>query len=124
METQQRRLSAFVKEYNYVRPHEALGMETPAKVHTWSEKAFPEVVKEWMYPSDMKVLYVTQNGAVRWKSFYWVYMTRGLIGKRVGAEEIGNGIWKIFYRDVLLGYFNEKAIMDKESLTRLSTNLV
>lgn len=124
METQQRRLSAFVKEYNYVRPHEALGMETPAKVHQWSERAFPEVIKEWVYPSDVKALYVTRNGAIRWKSFYRVYMTRGLVGKWVGAEEVGNGIWKIFYRDVLLGYFSEKAIMDKESLTRLSTNLV
>jgi hypothetical protein len=47
-----------------------------------------------------------------------------LIGKRVGAEEIGNGIWKVFYRDVFLGYFNEKDIREKQTSTRLSTNLV
>jgi len=41
-----------------------------------------------------------------------------------GAEEIGNGIWKVFYRDVFLGYFNEKDIRDKEKSIRLSTNLV
>ena len=67
---------------------------------------------------------VTQNGSVRWKSYYWVYMTRALIGKRVAAEEIGNGIWKVSYRNVLLEYFNEKDIREKEKSTRLSTNWV
>jgi len=51
-------------------------------------------------------------------------MTRALIGNRVAAEEIGNGIWKVFYRNVLLGYFNEKDIREKEKSTRLSTNWV
>jgi hypothetical protein len=72
----------------------------------------------------MKVMNVTLNGSVRWKSYYWVYMTRGLIGRQVGAEEIGNGIWKVYYRDVFLGYLNEKYIRDKEKTIRLSTNLV
>ncbi|GEM_PF-1687699 len=67
---------------------------------------------------------VTKNGSVRWKSYYWVFITNGLIGKQVGAEEIGNGIWKVFYRDVFLGYFSENDIRVKQKSTRLSTNLV
>jgi transposase InsO family protein len=86
LRSQQRKLSAFVKEYNYLRPHEALNMETPAKVYKWSERAFPEYIKEWIYAPHMKVMNVTQNGSVRWKSYYWVYLTRGLIG----AEDVGN----------------------------------
>lgn len=35
---------------------------------------------------------------------FWVFITNCLIGKQVGAEEIGNGIWKVCYRDVFLGY--------------------
>jgi hypothetical protein len=72
----------------------------------------------------MKVMNVTQNGSVRWKSFYWVYMSRGLIGKQVAAQELGNGFWKVFYRNVFLGYFNEKDIRKKQQSTRLSTILV
>jgi len=72
----------------------------------------------------MKVMNVTQNGSVRWKSYFWVYMCRGLISKQVAAEEIGNGVWKVFYRDVFLGYFNENNIRIKEQSTRLETNLV
>jgi transposase InsO family protein len=102
IKTQQQKLNSFLREYNYVRPHEALGMETPASMHRFSERPFPEYIKEWVYAPHMKVMNVTQNGSVRWKSYYWVYLTRCLIGKRVGAEEIGNGIWKVFYRDVFL----------------------
>ena len=72
----------------------------------------------------MKVMNVTQNGSVRWESYFWVYMSRGLIGRVVAAEEAGNGIWKFFYRNVFLGYFNEKDIREKEKSIRLSSNLV
>ena len=124
LKSQQMALNAFVREYNYVRPHEALGMETPSLIHTRSERPFPERIHDWVYSPEMKVVNVTQSGAIRWKSYYWVYLTRALIGKRVGIEEIGNGIWKVFYRSVLLGYFNEKDIRNKEQTTRLSVNLV
>jgi transposase InsO family protein len=124
LRSQQRKLNAFVNEYNTVRPHEALGMKTPEMVHKYSNKPFPERIEKYEYPSHFKVMNVTQNGAVRWKSYYWVFLTNGLKGKQVGAEERGNGIWKVFYRDVFLGYFNEKDIRDKEKSIRLSTNLV
>jgi transposase InsO family protein len=124
IKSQQRKLNSFVREYNNIRPHEALDMLTPADVHVFSNIPFPERITPYEYPSHMKVMNVVKNGSVRWKSYYWVYMTRALIGKKVAAEEIGNGIWKVFYRDVFLGYFNEKDIRDKEKTIRLSTNLV
>ena len=124
LKSQQRKLNAFVKQYNTIRPHEALDMETPAKVHKRSTTPFPERIKPYDYPSYMKVMNVTLNGSVRWKAYFWVYMSRGLIGRQVAAQEIGNGIWKVFYRNVFLGYFNEKDIRDKQKAIRLSTNLV
>ena len=124
LKSQQRKLNSFIREYNNVRPHEALEMETPASVHTRSKTPYPERIKAYEYPTNMKVMNVTKSGSVRWKSYYWVYMTRGLIGKKVGAEEIGNGIWKVFYRDVFLGYFNENDIRVKQQSIRLSSNLV
>lgn len=124
MKSQQRKLNRFVKEYNYERPHEALDMETPGLTHQFSTRPFPEKIKSYDYPSHMKVMNVTQNGNLRWKSYFWVYMTRGLIGRQVAAEELGNGIWKVFYRNVFLGYFNEKDLRKKQQSTRLSSNLV
>lgn len=124
LKAQQRRLNHFVKEYNNIRPHEALDMETPAYVHNFSTRPFTERITQFDYNYNMKVLKVTQNGAIRWKSYYWVYLTSALKGKYVGIENLGNGIWKVFYRDVFLGFFNEKNIRDKQLSIRLSQNLV
>lgn len=124
LKSQQRRLNSFVREYNNIRPHEALDLETPASVHEFSNRPFPERIRAYEYPAGMKVMNVTKNGAVRWKSYYWVYFSRGLTDKKVGAEEIGNGIWKFNYRGVFLGYLNEKDVKDKEKYMRLGVNLL
>lgn len=124
LRSQQRKLNYFVKEYNTIRPHEALDMKKPAYTHQYSDKPFPEKIKPFVFPVHMKTMNVAKNGAMRWKAYYWVYMSRGLIGKQVGAEEIGDGVWKVYYRNVFLGYFNEKDIRIKHKSTRLSTKLV
>jgi len=119
MKSQQRVLNSFVKEYNQVRPHEALGMQTPSKVHQWSTTPFPERIIDYTYPSSFIVRFISRNGAIRWKSYYWVYISTSLLGKYVGLEEIGNGVWKVFYRSVFLGYFEEKSINKKHETIRL-----
>lgn len=124
LKAQQRRLNHFVKEYNNIRPHEALDMKTPADVHDFSTRPFPERISNFDYDSKYKVLKVTKNGSIRWKSYYWVYVTAALMDKYVAIEDKGNGIWKVFYRDVLLGFFDERHLRNKEQSTRLETNLV
>ena len=62
--------------------------------------------------------------AMRWKSYYWEYLTASLKGKYIGAQDQGNGICRVFYRDVFLGYFNENKIRDKQVSIRLSQNIV
>jgi len=121
---QQRRLNHFVKEYNHVRPHEALDMKTPASVHKFSTRPFPERIKEFQYHPNFKIMKVTQNGAIRWKSYHWVYLTVALKGKYVGVQELGNGIWRIYYYDVFLEYFDDINVRDKQTSIRLSQNLV
>lgn len=124
LKAQQRRLNRFVKEYNHVRPHEALDMETPASVHNFSTRPFPEKIPNFDYEPDMRVLKVTKNGSMRWGAYNWVYLSASLQGKYVGALEMGNGIWRVFYRNVFLGYFNENELRIKDKSVRLETNLV
>ncbi len=99
-------------------------MKTPASVHDFSTRPFPEKISNFDYESEMKVLKVTKNGSVRWGSYNWVYVSASLQGKYIGALEMGNGIWRVFYRNVFLGYFNEKELRTKEQSVRLETNLV
>jgi transposase InsO family protein len=125
MSGQQRMLNRFVREYNSVRPHEALDMQTLASIHKCSTKSFPNKIKDYYYPAELTTQYVSKNGSIRWKSYYWIFMALGLAGKHVGIQEIGDGIWKVFYRDVFLGYFDETKIgMKKNKSIRLSKNIV
>jgi transposase InsO family protein len=124
LKAQQRRLNRFVKEYNHVRPHEALDMETPASVHDFSSRPFPEKIPKFDYEPEMRVLKITKNGAMRWGAYNWVYLSASLQGKYVGAMEMGSGIWRVFYRNVFLGYFNENELRTKDKSVRLETNLV
>lgn len=55
---------------------EALDMETPAKVHAFLKQIFPEIIRTFNYAPDMRVMNVTLNGSVRWKSYFWVYIKR------------------------------------------------
>jgi len=40
------------------------------------------------------------------------------------SQIISIGIWKVYYRNVFLGYFDEKHLRNKEQSTRLETNLM
>jgi hypothetical protein len=51
---------------------------------------------------------VSANGFVRWKSKYWMPVSTALSGKLIGIKEVLDGVWELYYRHVLLGYFNEK----------------
>ena len=46
------------------------------------------------------------------------------MGKYIGIQEMGNGIWRVFYRNLFLGFFDEKYLRNKEQATRLVTNLM
>lgn len=55
-------------DYNFVRVHEALGMETPATVYTVSPRKFEGYVEEITYPSGYESRKVDTNGFIKWSS--------------------------------------------------------
>lgn len=124
LRTQQRKLNAFVHEYNFERPHAALELETPGSVHVSSRRNYPEKVKEWYYPSWCQVRRVCKNGALRWRSTKWVMISTSLAEKDVGLEEIGDGIWRVYFRQKMLGYFHEEELRIQDELGRLKRNYV
>lgn len=124
LRTQQRKLNKFVHEYNYVRPHAALDLETPASIHEYSPRPFKEKIEDWVYPDYCEVRRVTKNGALRWKSTKWVMVSTSLIDKHVGLEELGEGIWRIYFRQKMLGYFDEKKLRIMDEIGRLKRNNV
>ena len=80
---QQRELDRFRQEYNQVRPHEALGMQTPASVYEPSPREYPARLPEVEYPETMLVRAIQSHGHFRWKK-HDVFLTEVLWGERVG----------------------------------------
>ena len=117
---QQRKLNAFVREYNTLRPHKALDNKTPSSVHVKSSRLFPRKLLPWDYPKEFLVRRVFQNGAIRWGSDSWVMVATPLIGKDIGLEELDHGIWRVHFRHKLLGYLDENTlrIQDVEGRTQ------
>jgi transposase InsO family protein len=105
---QQRLFDKFIHEYNDIRPHEALGMRRPSVVHEKSTRQYNGHIQEWQYSSDLDVRMVSANGFVRWRSDSWLPISTALSGRMIGLKEVMEGIWELYYRHVLLGYFSEK----------------
>ena len=110
MQPQQRRLNSFVKEYNELRPHESLNMRTPRSVHEYSEIPYPEKIPEWYYPGNYKVRRVTNNGAVRIGKTNWLFISTSFAGKEIGFEDLGNRVYRVFFRQFFLGYADMKEL--------------
>ncbi|MCG8412086.1 MAG: integrase core domain-containing protein, partial [Bacteroidales bacterium] len=104
MQSQQRKLNGFVKEYNELRPHEALGLRPPEVVHIVSERKYREKVESWSYPKECIARYVCKNGAVRIGKREWLMISKALSGKIVGFEPVGGKLYKLYFRQFFLGY--------------------
>jgi hypothetical protein len=110
LRTQQRKLNRFVKEYNEWRPHKALQLRTPHQVHVRSAREYPERIENWDYPRGMMVKRVSRNGAIRWGGYSWVVISSTLIERYIGFEEFSDGLHRVYYRNKLLGYFDEQTL--------------
>jgi transposase InsO family protein len=122
LQGQQRKLNAFVRFYNEVRPHSALGKITPAKAHVGSSRRFPDKIREWDYPKEFVERRVSRNGAIRWGHDAWVGVSTALNEKWVGLEPVGEGIWRVYFRQKMLGHFSEKRLRIQDSQGRLKRN--
>ena len=75
-------LDEFRWEHNHVRPHEALGMETPASRWRPSEHRYDPNPPAWEYPAGSRVLKVDSDGKIMLHGRHWV-VSRALKGERV-----------------------------------------
>ena len=107
MSAQQRKFNVLIREFNHDRPHEALDMKTPAEVYQPSPRSMPTQLHCPTYPDRFEVRYVSANGGIRW-STRWVNVTSALIGEYVGLEELGDGLWEVYFGSKPLGRLRER----------------
>lgn len=92
---QQERFDQFRREFNERRPHQALGMKTPAEVYTPSERKLPKPLPEPEYPLHDDVLVVGRSGHVRMAARRQVFLSEALVGQPVGVRERDDGKWLV-----------------------------
>jgi len=104
---QQRELDRFRHEYNQVRPHEALGMQTPASVYQPSPRPYPERLAEVEYPDTMPVRTIKSRGQLRWKK-HDVFLSEALWGEQVGLLPFDDGCYTVYFAHVPLALFDAR----------------
>lgn len=107
MRVQQSAFDRFRKEYNKVRPHEALGQKPPASFYCPSPRSYPSKLQEPEYPSQFEVRRVRQNGQIKWcGEVYFVSLI--LWRLPVGLERIDEDCWRIYFGSLAIGELNNR----------------
>ena len=106
-QAQQRKFNVFRREFNEVRPHEALDMHTPSQLNTASPRQTPNKLAPMEYPDRFEVRYVSANGGIRWRK-QWVNVTSALNGEYVGLEAIDDGLWDVYFSFMKIGRLHER----------------
>jgi hypothetical protein len=112
---QQRAFNRFRQEYNDERPHQFLRGRTPGALYRPSIRAYTGDLPPLEYPPHLVVKRVTNAGTIRFKTRL-LYLSTALRQHRVGLEEVDDGIWSVFFSNVLLGRIDERKALMKGQL--------
>ena len=106
---QQEQLDRFREDFNQRRPHEALKMKCPADVYKPSLNRYPDRLPEPSYPHHDLVRPVRSNGFTYFqgKTFF---ISKALADQTIGFEEEDDGIWRIHFMDLDLGFLDEQTM--------------
>lgn len=90
------------REFNDERPHEALEMQTPARVYRSSTIAMPVKVAAFNYADSMQTRKVGIRGEIWWRGCRF-FLSGALIKKTIGIKKEQDDFYSIWYNDFFLG---------------------
>jgi len=99
-EDRQQWLDEFRYEYNYVRPHEALGMKTPATVWAKSQRKYQPQVCAWEYETGAEVRKLADQGQLNLSGRRWE-ISRALAGEWVKLVRLDGRILVYYCRSLV-----------------------
>lgn len=104
---QQKCFDAFRTEYNQVRPHEGIGLATPAEVYRSSARRYPDRIAKPEYNPAWKVQKVHNGGQVHWPGGR-LFVSHALTDKHVGFEPVAEDLWRLWFHQQWLGMWEPK----------------
>jgi transposase InsO family protein len=100
LEERQTWLDEFRHEYNHVRPHQALGMQTPATVWRKSDRSYEANPRHWEYEPGSEVVKVAGNGQIWLDGRRWE-ISRALAGESVQIIRLEQRILVYYCRSLV-----------------------
>jgi hypothetical protein len=104
---QQRRFDQMRAEFNWERPHEALGQRPPARVYVASPRAYPRRLEDPWYDATHQVRRIRPNGQIKWKGDV-VFVSTAILGELVGVAETERGDWVVRFMHLELGRIDRR----------------
>jgi len=98
----QRILDQWKHDYNFIRPHEALAMVTPATLYTSSPRKFEGYIDEIQYPSGFERRKVDRNGNIKWDN-QKIRISAAFGGYHVGLAYEDQQNLKVWFSDFPIG---------------------
>jgi putative transposase len=122
---QQELLDRFREDFNERRPHEALKMKCPADLYKPSLKRYPDRLPEPTYRNHDLVRRVYPTGVVCFSGGKTFFVSTALADQTIAFEEEEDGLWRINFMDLDLGFLDEQTmkftpISPEESHQRIS----
>lgn len=105
-ELQQTAFDNFIQEFNYERPHEALGQKPPASLYVPSHREMPTQPSDPEYPPEFLVRRLNDTGKLFWGGTR-TYLGQVLAGETVGIEEIDDGVAQLWFGPIYLGLLRQ-----------------
>lgn len=104
---QQKRFDRYRHEYNFERPHEALGLDRPNTHYQPSPRPWSDKVPDPDYPIHFETRRVSSHGTFKWKGVP-VFISLALDGQVIGFEPTNSGLYNIYYYNFLIGTLDEQ----------------
>lgn len=98
----QQAINAWIEEYNHVRPHEALGMQTPAEVYRKSETEYSDTPEDIEYPITFMTRKVNKHGYIKLNKTS-ISVSGSLRGMSVGLQPTEANEYMLWLADFPLG---------------------
>jgi len=109
LSAQQLQLDRFRAEYNEERPHEGIQMRRPATLYGASPRQMPAKPPAPSYPGHFELRRVSNAGTFRFKKKQ-LFLSDTLLQELIGMEETDDGIWSVYFYDLLLCRIDERTM--------------
>ena len=104
---QQRRFDQMRAEFNWERPHEALGQRPPGRIYVASPRCYPRRLEDPWYDATHQVRRIRPNGQIKWQGDV-VFVSTAILGELVGVAETERGDWVVRFMHLELGRIDRR----------------